>query len=238
MPTKRRTTKKTGTAKAEADKAPEPEEKKEDEGHKNRHHRRLEAKLQAEREANIHLNARVQALTEAAKFNQEFGAKTLDERLVTLYGDDENGKKAALITQSLLADTAKSAREQALEDFRETQRKEAQEVKESEQFIDGQLEELEDEHGIDLTSNAPAARKARSEFLGMVEKFSPKDEDGNVAEFADFSEVFDVFQKTRERPTNTRQKDLASRGQVRSGSSSSKVEDIAGEKFLKDAGII
>ncbi len=209
-----------------------------EDGHKNRRHRRIEAKLQAEREANIHLNARLEALSEAAQFAKETGGLTVDERLIRLYGDDENGRKAAQLTQSLLEDTAKRARAEALDEMREQERRESREVAENESLIDENLEALEDEHGIDLTSNSPQGRKNRTEYLNMVERLSSKDEDGNIQEYADFNEVFDVYQRTRSKPDSSRQKDYASRGQVHSGGSATKAADTAGENYLRQHGII
>ncbi len=205
---------------------------------KNRHHRRIEAKLNAEREANIHLNARLEALSEAAQFAKETGGLSVDQRLLQLYGDDENGRKAAQLTQSLLQDAAEKGEARALERLREEQRNEVAEVKREEEFIDESLEELEDESGVDLTSNSPEGRKNRTQFLNLVERLSSKDTDGNIKDYADFDEVFDVFQKTRTKNDSSRQKDAASRGQVRSGSTSVKAGDVAQENFLKLHGII
>ncbi len=216
----------------------EGEEEKEVEPRKNRHHRRIEAKLQAEREANIHLNARLEAMTEATKFAKESGALSVDQRLLQLYGDDENGRKAAQLTQSLLQDAAEKGEARALEKLREEQRKEAADVKREEDFIDESLEELEDESGVDLTSNSPQGRKNRTQFLNLVERLSSKDEDGNIKDYADFNEVFDVFKNNRTKTDSSRSKDIASRGQVRSGNTSVKAADVAGENYLKQHGII
>lgn len=214
------------------------EGKQEVEPRKNRHHRRIEAKLNAEREANIHLNARLEALTEAAQFAKETGGLTVDQRLLQLYGDDENGRRAAQLTQSLLQDAAEKGEARAIERLREEQRKEAAEVKREEEFIDESLEELEEDSGVDLTSNSPEGRKNRTQFLNLVDRLSSKDGDGNIKDYADFDEVFDVFQKTRSKPDSSRQKDIASRGQVRSGNSSVRAGDTAGENYLKQHGII
>ncbi len=99
------------------------------------------------------------------------------------------------------------------------------------------MENLEEAYDVDLTSNSPTGKKNRAQFLDLVERFSPKDSSGNISEYADFEQVFDVFQKSQT-SDNTRQKDLASRGMVRSGSSSSKATTDAQLQYLKDAGII
>jgi len=221
----------------------EPEDKKEEEDEDekpNRWTRRREAAYQREREANIALSARMEALSEAQKFQRDLGEMPIDERLVTLYGNDENGKRAAQITQSLLHDVARQAKEDAVKELQQAREREREELTQNQDFIDGELERLEDAFGLDLTSNKPSAIKARGDFLGMVEKFSPKDGEGNITAYADFDQVFDIFQQRRERGNNQRSKDLASRGMVRSGASTTqtKADVAAGEKFLKDNGII
>jgi len=228
------------------DDAGQQQDDTQDGGVPNREHRRTSKKLLEEKRAlqevrrlNIEEAERLRKLKEEREHLGTLGSQSVDERLLTLYGNDDAGQKAARITQSLLEDTAKRARAEALEDFREQQRQAEREIQENQQFIDTALEDLEDLHGIDLTSNAPAARKARDEFLTMVERFSPKDADGNITEYADFSEVYDVFSQSRKSDTVARQKNLASRGQVQSGGSTQiKAEDKATERALRDAGII
>lgn len=212
---------------------------------KNRQHRRTSQRLQSEtralqeiREANIKEAGRLEALSEQRKFLEGTQTQSIDERLITLYGSDENGRKAAQITQSLLEDTAKRARQQALEDFQQSSRDREREIKENNEFIDSQLEALEDESGLDLTSSAPIARKNRAEFLDMVTKFSSKDKNGDVQEYADFNEVFNVFKQTRKSSNNTTNKDLASRGMVRGSSNQQSLTDKTNEKWLLQNGLI
>ncbi len=83
---------------------------------------------------------------------------------------------------------------------------------EFENIIESSLEDLEEEYGVDLTSNTPAAKKARSEYLDLVQRLSPKDAEGNVTSYADFQATWDIYQSNRPvAPTDTRKKDLASR---------------------------
>lgn len=215
------------------------------EGKPNRHHRRISAKLEEERqalqevrEANIREAGRLEGLSEQRKFLEGLPNQPIDERLITLFGADENGKKAAQITQSLLEDTAKRARAEALEDFQTSQREAANLVRQNSVFIDSQLEELEDESGVDLTSDSPAGRKNRTEFLDMWEKFSPKGEDGLIQEYADANEVFNVFKETRKSGTNAPNKALASRGMARGGPTNQSLGDKTTEAYLRNAGII
>ncbi len=213
-------------------------EEVEEQPRENREMRRLRAKYQAEREAGIQLAARLEALSEAQKFAQETRNSDVDDRLKLLYGDDENGRKAAQLTASLLEDTAKRARQEALQELQSARDAENNEVAVNEKFIDEQLESLEDEYNMDLTSNTPIARKTRSGLLDMVERLSAKDREGNIVEYADFNEVFDVYRQTMERSDNSRQKNLASRGMVRGGTTTEKVQNSAEVNYLKQIGII
>ena len=220
--------------------APEQEvEPKEEEAEveplKNRQARRMADKLQAEREANIALAERVKVLSEVKQFSKETG---VDERLLRLYGSEEQGKAAAELHNSLLEDFATKAEERAYQRFENARQEEAKAQRDAESFIDNELESLEDEFNVDLTSNAPSARKARKELLETVQKLSPKDENGNIKDYADFASAFEMYQASKKEPS-TQKKDLASRSMVRSGSSSAtKLEDSVMERTLKDAGII
>lgn len=224
----------------QAPEAASSEEGGQDEPHKNRRHRRLEAKLQSEREANIALNARLAAISESQRFAHDTGEIHVDDSLLTLYGADENGRKAAEITQRLLEKTKNEARQEAIEEFRNQQEQEAQEFRQNNETLDSMLEQVEDEYDVDLTSDAPSARKARQQFLTTLGRLSPKDSEGLVTDYADALTTWEMVQLQQQRSNTTdRAKDLGSRSMVRSGASSqSKIEASAAERFLKDSGII
>lgn len=196
-------------------------ENTEDEPRKNRRHRRLEDALQRERESNIALNERIRTLAEvSAERGPERDNLKVDDRLVRLFGEDEKGKEISRHFTQILADTEQKAKEAAVREFEERQVQSLQQQREYENLIDDQLEALEDNYNIDLTSDAPKARKARREFLEMVQSLSPKDEDGTITDYADFGSTFEVYQKTSQEKTNdesqNRRKDIASRSMQRS----------------------
>lgn len=220
--------------------------KEEGEGHKNREHRRLNRRVEQERdalqelrEANIAENARLQTLSEQRKFLEGLPKQTIDERINSIFSQDEVGRKGAAALQSLIDDAVEQAETRAVERLQETQQERDVAVRQESQFIDNELVDLEEVSGIDLTSNTPLGRKNRSDFLDLVEKFSPKDADGDVQEYADFEEVFDVFKQTRTRASNnTQNKSLASRGMARGSSPQQSVGDKATETALRNMGII
>lgn len=205
---------------------------------KNRHIRRLEAKLAREREANIEFAARESARSEYEKFQESTKGLTVDESLLTLYGDNENGRKAAQITQALLDKTATRAKEEALADFNKSQEASAKEVDQYGDLIEERLEEIEDTHNVDLSGSTENSKQIRNSFLALVQKLSPKDADGNIESYADFDNTWELFQE-RQQKANTRNKDLASRGTVRSAASTeNKTQVTEQEKWLRDQGII
>lgn len=210
----------------------------EDKGKGERWERRLRKKYQDERESNIQLAAKLEAVTEAQKFARESGTKEVDTSLLTLYGDNDAGRQAARITQDLLNKTKEEARQEAFEMLQSQQADAQKEVAKQQQNLDGMLEDVEDEFSVDLTSNSPAARKARQGFYAALEKMSPKDSDGMVKDYADALAVWEYYQSTQKQD-NTRAKDLGDRSMVKSGASGeSKLEQTAIERYLAETGII
>lgn len=181
---------------------------------KNRQHRRLENDLREAREMNIALNERVRVLSEVKDLESgKVQTGDMPAEWVALYGDSPEAQKAWNMQERMWANMKNEARVEALEEFEFRQASMAAEEHQFEQVIDSELESLEDVHNIDLTSNAPAARKARGEFLELVQEVSPKDEEGNIIEFADFNTVFDIYRKnaSQKGPDNSRQKEIAAR---------------------------
>lgn len=196
------------------------------EGRKNRRHRRLEDKLKAKDEMLIALNERVKVLSETQQFQRDHANDSNTEmpaEWVALYGDTPEAKRAWGVQEKLLAKYSENAKTEALQEFEERQQKAIDEQKSYEALIDSELESIEETFNVDLTSDAPAARKARREFLEEVQKMSPKDENGTVLAYADFDSVWESYDQKRKAaiPADnvSRQKELASRSMQKSGSS-------------------
>lgn len=207
---------------------------------KDRRHRRLEQKLQAERESNIRLNERIKTLSELE--NRTPSSTTLDDYdkdFLRMYGDTPEGRAAAEINKNALLRLKEEAKKEVLDSIERRQADQEAQEKEYESFIDTNLESLEDAYGIDMTSNAPSARKTRREFLELVEKLSPKDSDGSITDYADFGAVFEQYQPQIEKPDNSKQKELASRSMVRSGNASAtpKAPTPGWDGWRQDAGL-
>lgn len=184
---------------------------------KNRRHRRLEQQLQQERELRIAAEARAQGRAEASATAPS--SAEVPEKWFRMYGDTPESRQAWALQKEMLDDVAKQAREATLKEIEDRRRREEEDAARHENFITSSLEDLEDEHGVDLTSDAPAARKARREFLQLVERLSPKDEHGSITAFADFDAAWEQFQSAKkdEKPDNSKQRELAARSMARSG---------------------
>lgn len=202
---------------------------------KNRHIKRLEAKLQVEREASIAREARIEALSEAQKLRQETSTAGWEEKARRIYGNDkpENAVASDLLVQSIKEATL-AAKQEALAEARSEYQKRNEEESREAKTVNSYIEQIEDQYGVDFTSTA-SAREKQGEFRDLWLRLSPKDTDGNVKDYADPYEVYEIF-KSRQ-PAN-QAKDFSSRGMVRSQSVETGVQDDATMKYLRDNGIL
>lgn len=184
------------------------------EARKNRRHRRLEEQLRKERESNIALNERVRVLAEVGTRQTGSGPSTdVPPEWIALYGDTPEAKTAWAMQDRMIKDATDRGKKEAIAEFESRQAEALKQTKEFESFIDNELEDLEDTFDVDLTSDAPAARKARKEFLELVQKVSPKDATGNITNYADFNSTFELYKGSKKevKPDNSRQKEIAAK---------------------------
>lgn len=199
---------------------------------KNRTERRLREKLERERIANIELNARLSTLSEVQKFREtEVDAY---EAVGKIYGTDTPETQAATeLLKNALRNVEERAKSSALEEFRQERQREQEEVRQASERLDNYIEELEDEHNVTFS---PQMQKS---YFTLLEKMSPKDNDGNIIEYADPHAVYEVFSEKLQKRSESKAKDLASRSMVSGNSGSqSVIEDDAAKRLLRDAGII
>lgn len=179
---------------------------------KNRHHRRLEKQLADEKEARIAAEARAKAF---AEIGPRAAAEEVDERLMRMYGPDH--VEAAKLHMELLRDFEARAKESAVAEMEERQSARDSEVQKFEADVANELEAIEDEYDVELTANTPQARKARTEFLTLVEKLSPKDEVGNITAYADFAETWELYQLKQAKSAPTQRANMAARSMESGG---------------------
>lgn len=236
----------------EAEKTGEPAEKaevvsSEEEPRKNRRHRRLEQQLQEEREARIRLEAQLETRSELSKFSESVGKSDVPAEWLSIYGGNtDEGRQQAIraweLQQSLLATTRAQAKEEALQEIEERNTRAVAEQRQYESLIDSELEAIEDQYNVDITSDSPAARKARREYLEVVQALSPKDEDGTITDYADFGAAWEMYQLKRgpgkSSEVSNRQKDIADRSMAQSGSvNTDKATEDAQVNYLRSIGI-
>ncbi|MDE2232913.1 MAG: hypothetical protein KGJ90_02160 [Patescibacteria group bacterium] len=201
------------------------------EGLKNRHIRRLEAKLQAEREAAIAREARLQALSEAQKFREEAGSDEYDAMVARIFGTDTPEKAAAT---ELLQKALKGYSERAISALREEfQQHQAEETREAE-TVNSYIEQIEDNYGVDLTSTV-AGRQRQEQFRDLWFRLSPKDKDGEIVEYADPDEVWNIF---TQQSGSSQARQLASRSMQRSTPVEGGESEDPTVKYLKEKGIL
>lgn len=189
----------------------ENDPEKDEEPHKNRRHRRLEQQLAEEREARIRAEARLES--ESSRFIQETDNTDVDARWLRIYGDTPETREAWRLQKDILNDYKEEARQEALNDVHDQQIESAKLQQEAESTIDSELEAIEDEFNIDVTSNSPAAIKARREFLGMIQDASPKDENGEITAYADFGTVWEYYQlkNSKDKGSTDRKREISSK---------------------------
>lgn len=207
---------------------------------KNRRERRAEEKMRQKDEMLIALNNRIIELTSKPNTPQST-TSDMPSEWVALMGDSPEAQRAWKLQEQMLQKATERAKEEAVKEFENKQQKALEEQRQSESFIDSQLEAIEDQHDVDLTSNAPAARKARREFLELVQSLSPKDSSGGIIGFADFGSTFELYQKTKvEKPNETvqKQKEIASKSMTPSGAVDTQKEEADTTlRWLRENGI-
>ncbi len=218
------------------DEALEKKEESEEDGMKakNRRERRLLEKNQQLREEAIAATARLQGITESQKVREQSEPAEYLKRIEKIYGSaTPEAIEATNLLKEALQGLEESATKKAFEKLDNERGNEAKAVQEEEKNLENILDNVEDDHGIDMSSEAE-----RKGFLTLLEKLSPKDGEGNIIEYADADATAELYLSRKEKTTN-RAKDLASRSMVRSGSSQpSKLEDDAATRYLKENGII
>lgn len=205
-----------------------------DEPHKNRRHRRLEQELEREREARIRAEEALKH-SEVQSFTKDI---EVPDKWLRIYGDNENSRLAWKLQQEIFEEQANRIRQEALEVQQEREIEEQQEEAMYEDFIDSELEAIEDEYGIDITGDSKSSKQIRQEFLTLIEELSPKDREGNIIEYADFDSTFRIYQNQIEKADKTRHREIASRSMEKSGTQTKSAENIETERYLREQGII
>ncbi len=131
-----------------------------------------------------------------------------------IIGNDTPEKQHALkLLDKTLKQVDQRAAEKALEGISKREQAQLEEDRRAQTELDESFDEIEDSFSVDLSSNAPSAKKMRSDFVDYIRKIAPKNEEGEVTAFPDLNAAFEEFQaKSKRVPQNaTRAKQLSSR---------------------------
>jgi hypothetical protein len=151
-------------------------------------------------------------------FKREVEEINLPDSFVRLVGNDTQEKVDTLKDLSKYFATLKGeARQEFLNDMKAQEQAKAEADRKAQEELDNYFDEIEETYGVDISSNTTAAKQTRAQFIEYVRKIAPKDENGEVSAFPDLVASFEEFQEKNRRPTDTRAKQLASRGLTRSG---------------------
>lgn len=156
------------------------------------------------------------------QFIKEVEESPLVDAFTTIIGNDTpekvNALKALRKTLDSLEERAKKAEEAAELVTQSRQEQEAE--KENLNYLQEGFNQIEDTFKVDLSSETALAKKTRNEFIDFIEKIAPKNADGEVAEYPDLVQSFQIFKEMNKPAQNTQAKHLAARSMTRSGESS------------------
>lgn len=166
--------------------------------------------------------------TEVERFNEE--TNEADEILTRIIGNDTPEKIRAIKDfKGYLGSLEEKGAQRALQQLQYEQQREVEQDRQAEDELSDGFDNIEQTFNVDLSSNAPIARKMRNEFIDFITRVSPKDEDGQVQSFPDLEETFTLFQELNKKTqVPSRAKELASRSMARSSEASS--APVAGDK--------
>lgn len=158
-------------------------------------------------------------------FRKEVDNETsLPQSFVKLVGNDTDEKKQVLKDLSDFFGTLKGeARKEFLQDLEKQQQQQVEEDNAAIAELDEAFENIEENYGVDLSSNTTSAQQFRAQFIEYVRKIAPKNKAGEVTSFPDMDSAFETFQEQQKRPSASRAKVLASRGLTRSADSTASV---------------
>lgn len=109
------------------------------------------------------------------------------------------------------------ASQKAVEHLDSIRLQEVQADRQAEEELSNAFDDIENNFGVDITSNSPVARKTRSDFVTFVEKIAPKDREGNIQDYPDMNSAWETFSEMRKANQQpSRAKEIASRGMTRS----------------------
>lgn len=146
-----------------------------------------------------------------------------DDFFTRLIGDD-TPEKVALVKEykAREARILDQAEERAFNRLTKEQKAQIESEKQDIAELENAFETIEENYGVDISSNTTSAKKTRQEFVSFVERIAPKDKNGEISEYPDMASAWETFQDIQKsKQTPSRAKELASRSMARSNEVSS-----------------
>ncbi len=138
----------------------------------------------------------------------------------TVIGNDTPEKVNALSAlKKALEGADQRATQKALERVEALEQQEIQADRQAEEELESAFENIEENYGVDISSNNSLAKKTRQEFVSFIERIAPKDREGNVIDYPDMTSAWETFSELK-KATPSRAKELASRSMARSSEAS------------------
>jgi len=196
---------------------------------KNRREKRLLVQNQRLREEAIAERARAEGIADAQRRVAESETSEFRNLVSPIFGDNTAEKAAATdLFEAALKRVYEKSKEDAVAEVETRTSRGSQAIRSEEQKLDDMVDEVEDEFGRDLS---PEDKRG---FYSLLDRLSPKDEDGDIIEYADPITTYELYEARKGRASN-RAKETASRSMTRSGASQpSKLEDDANWRAVKD----
>lgn len=157
------------------------------------------------------------------KVIEEKGEDKVTDVLTRLIGND-TPEKLAMVREfkSILGDLKGEARSEALAEIESRNQAQVQADMAAEQELKDAFDFIEENYSVDLSSNAPTAKKVRQEFVSFVERIAPKDRNGNIVDYPDMTSAWETFSEMKKATAPvSRAKELASRSMSRSAEATS-----------------
>lgn len=180
--------------------------------------------------------------TREAEFNQDVREdSSLVDAFTQIIGNDTPEKLSALkaLKNSIESMETRTKKAEEASQYVEESRKVLAEEKESIDFLNEGLEDIEDNFGVDLSSDSPKAKKMRNDYLDYLGKASPKNEYGKIKEYADMNFTFEEFMSKQKPERNDQAKQIAARGMSRSSTvdGTAPIKRITFENWKEIAGL-
>ncbi len=141
-----------------------------------------------------------------------------DDYYARLIGND-TAEKVAMIKEAKARDERmlQQAEERAFNRLSQKEQETLKAEQEAEAELENAFDSIEENYGVDISSNNPIAKKSRQDFISFIEKIDPKNARGEIVDYPDMPSAWETFQQI-EKATKTpsRAKELSSRSMSRS----------------------